>query len=306
MVNLMKPASRSPIAANECRIVHPRFRGSEHHLTMDSAGSDHLFRKIAFVLASTDHGTMIVNRFDYQMVQGGGFGVGFKILNESSHELGEISVGALVLDLRRKFAGDGVVALDCGANIGTHTVSWARQMTGWGSVIAIEAQERIYYALAGNVAINNCFNTRLIHAAAGDRNGIMKIPDLDYLVPTSFGSLELKPANHPELIGQDVDYADAKLVPVSAMTIDSLALKRLDFLKIDVEGMECEVLEGAKRTIRHSLPVILVEHIKTGSENIVKFLKHYGYHMDGVGLNILAVHPSDKTTEGFGTSIRSQ
>ena len=40
-------------------------------------------RKTAFILASTDHGTMIVNRFDYKMSgDNSGFGVGFKILNE--------------------------------------------------------------------------------------------------------------------------------------------------------------------------------------------------------------------------------
>ncbi len=257
-------------------------------------------RKIAFILSSTDHGTMIVNRFDYKLESNGkGFGVGFKILNESSHELGEISIGSFVLESRRRLVGDGVVVVDCGANIGTHTVSWARQMTGWGSVIAIEAQERVYYALAGNVAINNCFNARLIHAAAGDRNGIMKIPNPDYFSPASFGSLELKPAKNPEMIGQTIDYTEAKLVPVDAMTIDSLALDRLDLLKIDVEGMECEVLEGAKRTIRRTLPVIIIEHFKTGPDDIVKFLKHHGYHMGELGLNILAIHPTDKTMEGF-------
>jgi FkbM family methyltransferase len=258
-------------------------------------------RKVAFIIASTDHGTMIVNRFDYHAESDGrGFGVGFKILNEASHELGEISIASFVLESRRKLYGDGVVAVDCGANIGTHTVSWARQMTGWGSVIAIEAQERIYYALAGNVAINNCFNTRLIHAAAGERNGVMKIPNPNYFAPASFGSLELKPAENSELIGQTIDYSDAKLVPVDAITIDSLALNRLDLLKIDVEGMECEVLEGAKRTIRRSLPVVIIEHIKTGPGEIVKFLRHHGYHMGELGLNILAIHPTDKTAEGFG------
>jgi len=262
---------------------------------------DHPLRKIAFVLASTDHGTMIVNRFDHHAdPEGRGFGVGFKILNESSHELGEISVAAFVLELRRRHFGDGVVVLDCGANIGTHTVSWARQMTDWGSVIAIEAQERIYYALAGNVSINNCFNVRLIRAAAGDKNGTMKIPNPDYFAPASFGSLELRPAKKPEQIGQTIDYSDAKLVSVDAITIDSLALTRLDLLKIDVEGMECEVLEGAKRTIRRFLPVIIIEHIKTGPEEIAKFLKHHGYHMGELGLNVLAIHPTDKTTEGFG------
>jgi FkbM family methyltransferase len=263
-------------------------------------------RRIAFILASTDHGTMIVNRFDYKMEnERQGFGVGFKILDESSFEFSEISIGAFVLESRRKFFGDGVVAVDCGANIGTHTVDWARQMTRWGSVIAIEAQERVYYALAGNVAINNCFNARLIHAVVGDRNGMAKIPDPDYLTPTSFGSLELKPTRNPEQIGQTIDYSDAKLVQARAMTIDSLALRRLDLLKIDVEGMECEVLEGAKRTIRQCLPVIMVEHLKTGADKIVEFLRHYGYGMAELGVNILAIHATDRTATGFGPQAGS-
>jgi FkbM family methyltransferase len=267
--------------------------------------SDHSLRKIAFVLAATDHGTMIVNRFDQQTDDAGrGFGVGFKILHESSHELAEISVGSFILEARRRLFGNGVIAVDCGANIGTHTVCWARQMTGWGSVIAIEAQEPIYYALAGNVTINNCFNTRLIHAAVGDSNGMMKIPNLNYSIPTSFGSLELRPLKNAEKIGQQIDYSDAKLIAVDAITIDSLGLKRLDLLKIDVEGMECAVLEGAKRTIGESLPVVIVEHIKTGTDGIVKFLQHLGYQMGELGLNILAIHPTDKTIEGFAGQAR--
>ncbi len=263
-------------------------------------------RKTAFILASTDHGTMIVNRFDYKMQNDvTGFGVGFKILNETSYESGEIFIGSVVLELRRKHFGDGVVAVDCGANIGTHTVDWAKLMTGWGSVTAIEAQEQIYYALAGNVAINNCFNAKLIHAAVGDANGMMKIPQPDYLVPASFGSLELRPRGTPENIGQKIDYADRTLVPVRAITLDSLALKRVDLLKVDVEGMECEVLEGAKRTIRQSLPVIIIEHLKTGPEKIADVLRHYGYRLAEMGVNILAVHPTDKTLEGLGALMIS-
>lgn len=255
-------------------------------------------RKIAFILSSTDHGVMIVNRFDVQTTAQGSFGVGYKVLNESSYELSEIAIGSFVLASRRKHFGDGVVALDCGANIGTHTIEWARLMTGWGSVTAIEAQERIYLALAGNITINNCFNARPIHAAVGDTNGAMKIPILDYLTPCSFGSLELKPATG-EAIGQSVDYAAATLGTVKAITLDSLALKRLDLLKIDVEGMECEVLDGARRTIRQCLPVIIVEHFKADKERLTTTLRHYGYHTAELGLNILCIHPSDRTIESF-------
>ena len=125
-------------------------------------------RKIAFILASTDHGTLIVNRFDYRMVDATtGYGVGYFLLENSSYEAQEGSIAMRLLSLRRQHFGDGVVALDCGANIGVHTVEWAKGMTGWGFVIAIEAQERIYYALAGNISINNCFNVHVIHSAVG-------------------------------------------------------------------------------------------------------------------------------------------
>jgi FkbM family methyltransferase len=54
-------------------------------------------------------------------------------------------------------------------------------MHGWGQVIAIEAQERVYYALAGNIAINNCFNARAMLAAVGNQSGVLRIPRPDYL-----------------------------------------------------------------------------------------------------------------------------
>ena len=49
-----------------------------------------------------------------------------------------------------------------------------------------------FYALAGNIAINNCFNARAINAAVSSTCGTMRIPSLDYRKPASFGSLELK------------------------------------------------------------------------------------------------------------------
>ena len=90
---------------------------------------------------------------------------------------------------------------------------------------------------------------------------------------------------------------------VRAITLDSLALRRVDLLKIDVEGMECEVLEGARRTIRQSLPVVIIEHLKAGAGKIADALQHYGYGLAELGVNLLAVHPTDKTSEGFGPSM---
>src|ERR1700739_3264969 len=150
---------------------------------------------------------MILNRLDYRMNdRGGTIGLGLQILDFGSFGIREIKLVLELLQLRRKYHGDGVVAFDCGANIGVHTIDWAKSMTGWGSVIAIEAQERIYYALAGNIAINNCFNAIAVHGAVSSESGVMQIPPPNYLVPSSFGSLEMRQRDGNEFIGQAIDY----------------------------------------------------------------------------------------------------
>ena len=174
-------------------------------------------RKIAFVLASTDHGTLIVNRFDYRMVDADQrLRRRLFLLETSSYEQQEGSTAMQLLALRRQHFGDGVIAVDCGANIGVHTVEWAKGMTGWGFVVAIEAQERIFYALAGNIAINNCFNAHALHAAVGAQNGSLRIPMPNYQAPASFGSLELRQSDDNEFIGQAIDYSEQKLATDAA------------------------------------------------------------------------------------------
>ena len=252
-------------------------------------------RKLAFVLASSNHGTMIVNRLDYRMVGAGGIGVGFQILEAGAYDPVEVELATQLLELRRRYHGDGVVALDCGANVGVHTIEWATAMTGWGSVVGIEAQERLYYALAGNIAVNNCFNAIAIHAAVSSESGTMKVPTPDYLTPSSFGSLELRPRESNEFIGQPIDYSDANTIAIQKIAIDALNLPRVDLIKIDIEGMELEALEGAQGTIQESRPILLVESIKAGQELLRSWMEQRGYHVVDAGLNLLAIHKTDET-----------
>lgn len=255
-------------------------------------------RKIAFVIVASEHGTMIVNRFDYKMAdKTRGIGLGFQILERSAYDPGEVDLVLQLLRLRQKYYGDGVVAIDCGANVGVHTVEWAKAMTGWGSVIAIEAQERLYYALAGNIAINNCFNARAIFAAVSSADGTMRIPNPDYFTPSSFGSLELKPRDKTEFIGQPIDYSPESGVEVRTLALDSLKLDRIDLIKIDVEGMEFDVLQGAAQSIARHRPVLIVEAIKTDRDMLRDWLTQNDYTPFHSGLNIVAVHASDKTRD---------
>jgi FkbM family methyltransferase len=259
-----------------------------------AASMTHPPRKLAFVIAATDHGTMIVSRFDeHRLADNLGFGVGFQLLDTASYDQSDVALLLTVLDLRRRYHGDGVVAVDCGANIGVHTVEWAKHMTSWGVVVAIEAQDRIYYALAGNLAINNCFNARAIHAAVTSAPGSMKIPNPNYLAPASFGSLELKKRDEPEFIGQDIDYSEGKMVDVRAITLDAFNFPRLDLIKIDVEGMELDALAGATKCIVTHRPILLIEAIKVDGAKLRAVLESLNYSVVNSGINVLAIHKDD-------------
>lgn len=253
-------------------------------------------RNLAFVLAASDQGTLIVNRFDYNAISANAvIGVGHQILSHASYEANECQTVRMLLGLRRQYFGDGVIAVDCGANIGVFTVDWAKWMTGWGAVLGIEAQERIFYALAGNVAINNCNNAQVILGAIGAQIGVMQIAVPDYTRPGTFGSLELIQNEGSEFIGQEIDQSPERLRDVRCLTLDSLNLGRLDFLKVDVEGMELDVLAGGRETIARHLPIMLVERIKADTLALQTVLASYGYQLFPTGINILAVHPSDQT-----------
>ena len=79
------------------------------------------------------------------------------------------------------------------------------------------------------------------------------------------------------------------------MALDEFNLPRVDLIKIDVEGMELEALEGARRTIERSHPIMLIEKIKTDAAQLLQWLKAHGYEVIDAGINMLAIHKSDKT-----------
>lgn len=251
--------------------------------------------KAAFCLIGSDHGPMILNRFDYNHGPTGDFyGVGAQIMENGCYDPRDVAELKELLKLRRKYHGDGVVALDGGANIGVHTLEWARLMRGWGSVIAVEAQERIFYALAGNIALQNAFNAKAVWAALADVPGDLSIPEPDYTQQGSFGSFELKARVGTEFIGQAIDYGRPTST-VRQIMIDGLGLERLDLLKLDLEGMEIEALQGAVETIQRCKPLLFIEVIKSDPKLISAALESEGYRIMPHCMNLLAIHQDDKT-----------
>ena len=245
-----------------------------------------MYRQQANILISSDHGTMIVNRFDYRMTdEKRGIGVGWQLMNSGQYDMKEIGFLKFLLERRLKDQGAGLTAIDCGANIGVHTIEWAKLLHNQGKVIALEAQEQVYYALCGNIALNNCFNVRALNCASGDQDKIIDIPTPDYLKPSSFGSMEVKQSDESENIGQTL----GELSKVQQITLDSLNLDRLDLLNIDVDGMEFETLAGVKQTFSQHTAQMLIEAIKVNGEKMRYLLDERGYGVYPLDGNFFAV-----------------
>jgi len=157
----------------------------------------------------------------------------------------------------------GDLVVDIGANIGTHTIALANLVTATGLVIALEAQRQVYNYLVANVAINNLLHVLCMNNAAGASSGSVRVPLLNPAEPTNFGALNV--ASHES--GE----------PVKVISVDSLGLPRCRLIKIDVEGMEPQVLLGAAETIERLKPIIFVETTLVNGREVIRILMRFGY-----------------------------
>ena len=231
---------------------------------------------------------MIVIRNNYRMLyEKGGYGVGYQIHEGSSFDPDEVRFVLALLDCRRRFFEPGVVAIDGGTNIGVHTVEWSSHMHGWGGVGFWLSRHR-------KSSISRWPETWRATTAS---TPVLVIPRPTYFAPASFGSLEPRQGESNEFIGQTISYADSDCDKVRMLAIDSLQLKRMDLLKIDVEIMELEVLDGARRTIGTTKPILVVEAIKTDRGRLEAYFSSVSYQHFPMGLNLLAIQRDYPTLE---------
>jgi hypothetical protein len=90
-----------------------------------------------------------------------------------------------------------------------------------------------------------------------------------------------------------VDHQAGPKAQVKLVALDDFGFTRLDFLKLDIEGMELEALEGARRTVETCRPIMLVEYVKARPGVLHAWLEARGYRCVQAGMNILAVHQDD-------------
>jgi FkbM family methyltransferase len=172
------------------------------------------------------------------------YNINDRYIGHALDKYGEISRGEVMF--LRQLIQAGMIVVEVGANIGHLTVPFARLAAPGGTVIAFEPQRIVYQMLCGNVALNALDNVLVYNYAVGRAPGAITVPPVDYRLPGNFGGVSVG--------------AFASGETVQLVTIDSLALHRCDFMKIDVEGMELEVLEGARATVERCRPRLYVEN----------------------------------------------
>lgn len=172
----------------------------------------------------------------------------------------------------KKYTPAGTTALDIGAHIGTHTITLSKAVGPLGKVICFEPQPKIFRELCMNLVSNKCDNVVVYNYAVGD---VQKTCYLGDPIPNNEGARYLD-ANGGEEVYQ--------------ITVDSLNLSNVSFIKIDVENREEFALAGCRETILRNKPVILVEirgnkvkaamdseNIPTVKNKILRQIESYGY-----------------------------
>lgn len=177
----------------------------------------------------------------------------------------EVPVQLCLRDVLR--AGD--CALDIGANVGGLAIAMSRMVGPTGEIHAFEANPRLVERLPGEFAANQAANVRLVPRAVWSRSDETLTFHVDHSYYASGSSLLFCPASYHD-------------EPVKTVSIDDYCRQTgcvPRAIKVDVEGAEFQVFQGAQQTLRRLKPSIVMEYgpAERIEEDAAEFLESLGY-----------------------------
>lgn len=167
---------------------------------------------------------------------------------------------SLLATMGTRYIRRGMKIVDIGANIGNHSVYFAK-VCGASEVHSFEPNPEMYAILSRNIALNYCDNVityKLGIAAAASR-------------------AQMSPKDARNFGGMKIESHSAGSIEL--VSLDQLQLKP-DFIKIDVEGMAASVLKGALETINRCSPCIMMELWETERSECQEILNGLQYAVD--------------------------
>lgn len=156
------------------------------------------------------------------------------------------------------------IVVDVGAHVGIFTVKMSKKLKS-GYVIAIEPDKTNYKLLVNNIEINKLKNVIPINAALSTINGTIKL----FLDNSS--------------VGHSIVNESKRVVEVRSFTLDELVrqlgLRKVDFIKINAEGAELDILKGAKKIlIENTVSLsIAANHYHSQEQDVSSVLSELGF-----------------------------
>lgn len=210
-----------------------------------------------------------------------------KITSHNTDFMSQIEVERAEQDFYLHYLREGMTVFDIGANIGELSLLFSRLVGCNGSVHAFEACGETFERLKCICQWANRKQIFLNHAAVTDKEGELTLNVYDDS-HSGWNSLAARP-----LANYGIDIEPIRVERVNAITLDVYCTKRnidsIDLLKIDVEGAEYQVLEGARRMFEsRSIHCCVFEFGATtfdmgnSPDEIESYLKRYGYRVRNV------------------------
>jgi FkbM family methyltransferase len=209
----------------------------------------------------------------------------------------------------RRLVRNGFVALDIGANIGAHCLELARQVGSAGTVFAFEPTRFAHSKLLENLALNPGLSRvvkaeRLLLAASDNRQPVVQV--------YSSWPLVHEDGLHAIHTGRSQSTDGAPAISLDTY-LKRAGVQGVDFVKLDVDGFECEVLEGGQECLEKFRPIILMELAPyclrehgASLERLVDLLTCRGYRflkLNGKELPIDARRIGRKIPEGASMNV---
>lgn len=187
---------------------------------------------------------------------------------------------------------EGDTFIDVGANNGEVSLKAARKVGNSGRVIAFEPNPKNINRFKKNIALNSFDNITLVELGVGNEAGEFQ---LNNDTPENLGM---------GWIGNPSDDKSVSSILIKVTSLDdyllSMELNSVDFIKIDVEGFEINVLEGAKGIIKKFQPTLFVEvedtllnRQGTSASELISLIREFNYQPICSGTGQVVTSDSD-------------
>jgi FkbM family methyltransferase len=195
--------------------------------------------------------------------------IGWKIFFLGEYEAGTNRVLA-------RYIKKGDVVIEAGANLGSETLLLSR-LVGDGKVFGFEPNPYTFERLSINVTINDLKNVKVFDYAVGESDGNITFN----IYPKGFCN--------PGMSSKYMETPLTRKIDVVQKTLDTFVkeqqIDKVNFLKMDIQGAEMDLLSGAAATIKKHKPTIFLEALimYNDTKALYEKFKEYGYNVYVIG-----------------------